>query len=142
MHLDRGALATLQSPMLIWFTTPPLNMPSKKTAGNIIWSINRSNSKLPPKAWYYWYYPSLAFNPVTGEPAISYFQYDTACIKYAVGRSFLRSLGDIVIDMVAGLPRMIARWKRPQPPVPLPPERETFRIAVSADGNDGPQTGA
>jgi hypothetical protein len=93
------------------------------------------------QGWYYWYYPSLAFNPVTGEPAIAYFQYDTACIKYAVGRSFPRSLGDIVIDIVAALPRMVARWKRPRPPVPPPPERERFRPAA-AGGNDEPQTGA
>jgi len=92
------------------------------------------------QGWYYWYHPSLAFNPVTGEPAIAYFQYDTACIKYAVGRIVPRGFGDIVTDMVTALARMVARWRRPRPPTP--PEPERFRLAASADGGDGPKTGA
>lgn len=86
------------------------------------------------QGWYYWYHPSLAFNPVTGEPTIAYFQYDTACIKYAVGRMVRRDFGDIVTDIVTVLARMVARWFRPRPPTPLPPERERFREAASADG--------
>jgi hypothetical protein len=94
------------------------------------------------QGWYYWYYPSLAFNPVTGEPAIAYFQYGGACIKYAVGRFVPRGFGDIVTDIVTAMARMVARWTRPRPPVPLPPQRERFRLAASADGGDGPQTAA
>jgi|KBSMisStaDraftv2_1062788.scaffolds.fasta_scaffold189798_1 hypothetical protein len=94
------------------------------------------------RGWYYWYYPSLAFNPVTGEPAIAYFQYGGACIKYAVGRFVPRGFGDIVTDIVTAMARMVARWTRPRPPVPLPPERERFRLAASADGGDGPRTAA
>jgi hypothetical protein len=94
------------------------------------------------QGWYYWYYPSLAFNPVTGEPAIAYFQYDTACIKYAVGRTFRRGFGDIINDIVTALPRIVAQWTRPRPPTPLPPERERFRSAASANGGEGRRTGA
>ena len=88
------------------------------------------------QGWYYWYYPSLAFNPVTGEPAIAYFQYDTACIKYAVGRIVPRDFGDIVTDIVTALARMVARWRRPWPHTPLPLERERFRCPASADGGE------
>lgn len=82
--------------------------------------------------WYYWYHPSLAFNPVTGEPAIAYFQYDTACIKYAVGRIVRRDFGDILTDLVTAMARMVARWRRPRPPTSLPPDRERFGRAAPA----------
>jgi hypothetical protein len=85
------------------------------------------------QGWYYWYYPSLAFNPVTGEPGIAYFQYDTGCIKYAVGRSFPRDFGDIVTDIVTAMARKVARWTRPRPPSPLPPERQRFRQAAAPE---------
>jgi hypothetical protein len=93
------------------------------------------------RGWYYWYSPSLAFNPVTGEPAIAYFQYDTACIKYAVGRVGARGLGEIITDFVTTLARMSTRWTRPRPPRPLPPDRERFQRTASAPSGDQPATG-
>lgn len=89
------------------------------------------------RGWYYWYHPSLAFNPVTGEPAIAYFQYDTASIKYAVGRIVPRGFGGIVADIVTALARTVARWRRPRPPTALLSERQRFRRAA-AEGGDGP----
>jgi hypothetical protein len=94
------------------------------------------------QGWYYWFYPSLAFNPVTGEPAIAYFQYDTACIKYAVGRIVPRDFGAVFTDVVTSLARMVARWRRPRPLIPLPPDRQHFDRAASADGEDRSKTGA
>jgi hypothetical protein len=90
------------------------------------------------QGWYYWYYPSLAFNPVTGDPAIAYFQYDTACIKYAVGRIVPGGFGDIITDIVTTLARMIARWRRPRHPTPPPLERERFRRPASTNIGNAP----
>ena len=117
-----------RSPMSIWSTTPPSNMPSTKTAGSIIWLISRSNSRPPSQGWYYWYYPSLAFNPVTGEPAIAYFQYDTGCIKYAVGRILPRDFGDIVTDIVTAWRARSPGGRglgRPARTATLPPSRSS-----------------
>jgi hypothetical protein len=87
--------------------------------------------------WYYWYYPSLAFNPVTGEPAIAYFQYDTSCIKYAVGRVFPRGLGDLLSDLIAALSHLVSRGARSSPPPSLPTEPERFQ----RDRRDHEKTG-
>jgi hypothetical protein len=85
--------------------------------------------------WYYWYHPSLAFNPVTGEPAIAYFQYDTACIKYAVGRIVPRGFGDIFTNLVSAVMRVVARWRRLRHVPPIR-EREQFRHLAATDSGD------
>ena len=73
----------------------------------------------------FFFYPSLAFNPVTGQPAISYYQHDHASIKYAVGTVVPISLGEILADIISSLRGMFFRRNKPRklPPPPEPIER-------------------